>query len=114
MTIIRCILGRISSPSPGVTVSEDKTKANSSKWIFDIEQRGSREIEIVLLNFLGGKPRPPGVAAPQFCPLNQQAAESLIWFPDPDKLTIQISTDDAEDGHAFFRVTIDALHSLMR
>jgi hypothetical protein len=29
-------------------------------------------------------------------------------------MLVQISTDEAEDGHAFFRVTVDALHSLMR
>lgn len=114
MTNIRCILGRVSSSSPDVTVDESKAVSNSSKWIFDVQLRGSREFEVTLLNFLGGKPRPQCVLAPHFCPLNRQAAESLIWFPDPDKMLVQISTDDAEDGHAFFRVTVDALHSLMR
>lgn len=114
MTNIRCILGRVSSPSPDVVVDESKAVANSSKWIFDVQLRSSGAFEITLLNFLGGKPRPLCVLAPHFCPLNQQAAESLIWFPDPDKMLVQISTDEAEDGHAFFRVTVDALHSLMR
>jgi hypothetical protein len=114
MVNIHCILGRVSSPSPDVVVDESKAVANSSKWIFDVQLRSSGAFEITLLNFLGGMPRPKCVLAPHFCPLNQQAAESLIWFPDPDKMLVQISTDEAEDGHAFFRVTVDALHSLMR
>lgn len=123
MVNIRCILGRVSSSSPDVVVDDSKAVSNSSKWIFDVHLSSSREFEVTLLNFLGGKPRPKCVLAPHACALNKQATESLIWFPDPDRMLIHIHLNNEVKGHpdivkvvgaTHFRVTVDALHSLMR
>jgi hypothetical protein len=116
MPTLNCILGRVSSPTPDVTVA-GKPAGNSSKWIFDVVHEGSNPItfEVRLLEYRSGHPRPASVFSPSAVPLNADAARAFIYFPDPDKLTVVCEPrSQASAGSVRFRVTVDALHTLMR
>lgn len=116
MPTLHCILGRISSPTPEVTVA-GKPVGNSSKWIFDVVHEGPDPVtfEVLLLDFISGRPRPKGIYSPHAAPMNEGAAKAWVWFPDPDKLAIVCEPrSQASVGPVRFRVTVDALHTLMR
>lgn len=111
MPTLQCVLGRISSPGNIVT---GKPVANSSRWIFDVDHEGADafNVEVHLLDFISGRPRPKGICTPSAIPLNVGAAGARIYFPDPDK--ISISCEPSAGAPVRFRVTVDALHTLMR
>jgi hypothetical protein len=114
---IVCKLGRVSSPTKGVVVDDSRTVGNSSKWIFDIEApAGSMRFEIQLLDFHKGAPKRFGVLDPRAVAVNEAAALSPIYFPEPDRLVVVVEPtlgDESEEPRRF-RLTVDALHSLMR
>jgi hypothetical protein len=139
LTKITCILGKVSSPSEGVVVDASKVHGNSSKWIFDVEhtlspteQEGESPPErllfrVQLLDFRSGKPKPKGLLSPHTSPLDFVAAQTCIFFPEPDDLWIAVQVLGvllvdapgepvaAPPAPSFrYRVTVDSLHSMHR
>ncbi len=149
LTKLTCILGKVSSPTAGVVVDVAKIHGNSSKWIFDIEHKLSEAdldkegpvepvlLRVQLLDFRSSKPKPKGLLSPHASPLNIFAAQTCIFFPEPDDLVIVIQTlgklltdaagvsvaevePVAAPASALptptlrYRVTVDALHSMHR
>lgn len=113
----RCLLGRVSCPTEGVTVDEKLTHGNSNKWIFEITAPAEpRTVEVILLDFRSGKPKPRGLLLPHATPLNAAAAQALIFFPEPDRILMQV--EPGATGWPLsplrFRVVVDGLHTLMR
>ena len=114
--IITCRLGRVSSPTEGVKIKGlDSSMGNSNRWILDIEAPGDSEVELVLLDYRSRKPKPQGLLAPHAVPMNPTGALASVFFPEPDKLVLCVLRgDDKQQEPARFRLTVDALHSLMR
>ena len=75
------------------------------------------EFDVQLLDYRSAKPKPKGLLSPHACPLDAFAAESKIFFPEPDRLRIVVlcgnQTTDLPSCFRY-RVTVDALHSMHR
>jgi len=108
-----------------VTVDEKLTHGNSNKWIFEITAPAEpRTVEVILLDFRSGKPKPRGLLLPHATPLNAAAAQALIFFPEPDRILMQVEPgatgwfggppDERPLSPLRFRVVVDGLHTLMR
>lgn len=124
-----CTLGRIASIEsiPDAKLIGDK---NASKWVFEVEHDSHEfvTLEIKFLDYTTGKPLSvKGRLEPSYVALNLEAACAKIFFPvlDPNKLRISIapaisSAPTREEQQAGLkptvrlRLTVDAVHSLMR
>lgn len=128
---ITCKLGRIAPVEiePKATL---KGERNSKRWILDIEYEGveSVTVPVKLLDYGTGKALPPkGLLNPTYVALNRSAARAAVFFPivEDDKLFVVIeparlldvlespppaSMPGREPIH--IRVTVDAVHTLMR
>ena len=112
MIYIRCILGKVQSPSAYVTVDTENAVPNSTRWIFDVEQEGLEQFSVELLDNKTGLPKVSGVVSPGICPLNEDAGFACIYVLDPELPVLRFAAEFS--GVIHYRVTLDTVHTLGR
>lgn len=112
---IQCELGRITSPDEDVEVDDSRAEGNSTRWVFFVEQntRLRQTLHFHLRDFRTGKIRNGMIPSPTPVPMDRNGALANIRVPLPEG-AVQIIELDNIGGVARYRVTVDAVHSLMR
>ena len=131
---IRSLLGRIAPTQEGAWKDYEvhpQGEQNSKRWIIEIEYKPEADIlphadrvnskwladlKFNLLEYRTGRPIPDrGLLNPSVTPLTIFAAESRIYFPELSGSQFRLCVLPPHDsGRIAVRVTVDAVHSLMR
>lgn len=115
---LRCILGRIAAVEL-VPDAKLKGEQNSKRWILDIEhdsKGGLATLPIELLDWRTGRVVPSGLLNPSVTYMSREASMAAVFFPvlEGSKLFVAIDPDPEGTEPIRIRLTIDAVHSLMR
>jgi hypothetical protein len=112
---IQCELGKITSPDDDVEVDTSRAEGNSTRWVFFVEQdtRKRQQLRFYLRDFRTGRIRNNMIPSPVPVPMDRNAALAHLRAPLPQG-SVQIIELDDVGGVARYRVTVDAVHSLMR
>jgi hypothetical protein len=115
---LQCILGRIAA----IELAPDaklQGEQNSKRWILDIEhdsKGGLVTLPVQLLDWRTGKVVPSGLLNPSVTYMSREASMAAVFFPvlEGNKLFVAIDPDPEGTEPVRIRLTIDALHTLMR
>jgi hypothetical protein len=112
---IQCELGKITSPDEDVEVDDSQAEGNSTRWVFFVEQDTEKRqtLRFHLRDFRTGKIKNSMIPSSVPVPMDRNAALANLRTPLPQG-SVQIIELDNIKGIARYRVTVDAVHSLMR
>jgi len=123
MTKVTCILGHIQlvGGTPDVTLDVSSAKGNSTRWVFDVEQDSDAPLDVRLVGFHRPMPLRAGtLLGPNHSALNETAARSAIYFPNPTPEMLRVCAvrhaplDPSAASPMCYRVTVDTFHTSTR
>jgi hypothetical protein len=111
---ITCALGTIASEDTDVAIDAEETAPNSNKWVFDVEQDTSAVLSFSfsLIDTRTGKVKDAEVLSISLTPIDAPAAAAQLHAPVPFTPVIELAAIDM--GVINYRVTVDAIHSMVR
>ena len=109
------VLGRIEAP--GVEALTGNGAANNTRWVFDIEGEGGKDIALYLLEHRSGRRLTPDLMSYSLTALSPSFYDARPVARYDDKtgcFTVSSLRFEGERGHFACRVAIDVMHSATR